>query len=664
MMLVRRKRMMILAAWAGALALALCPSAFSQTSAPNSDVQVLEHLNLVLRWSRTWDSADIYLSRVGDELYVENGRTIAQQVLKLEFQSAQAQAELIAESSPREAASNGGSQNAIDAQNIVKLQQRIAQQMQELQTQLDAVNRKISTARSKDRDALIVQKDTLQGQLQLAQALQENLQKLTSFAASAESTSGVATELTSKIMALQRAVPGGIITQGANKGDGKSATASQPAQVPLVSNSQKEGLIGQIGQMVRLGGSLHTLNQLKDDAAHLQVSTKQLRAPLLAALRSTLQKGQLELASSGQGGDANGQNGTANASAANASETPEQKQRAMTALVQHFKLLSTATLPFSQELILLDQGQANLTQLQASIQHDYISILQSLLLRVVALLIALGLIWLFSELWRRASFRYIRDARRRRQFLLLRRVVTGFCMFVVILLGFVSDFSSLATYAGLITAGIAVALQAIILSIAAYFFLVGRYGVKVGDRITVVYNASNSVAGDVLDIGLVRFYMMELSGNGVDMQPTGRICVFPNSVLFQTNPLFKQIPGTEYVWREIALPMHLESDVQLAEKELMAAADSLYSKYSPLLERQHMSIESNMGVHMETPKPYTRIRFAGSGLEVMVRYPIPLREATALDDEMVTDVTELLRKNPSIRLADGASPDLRSPVKI
>jgi small-conductance mechanosensitive channel len=226
----------------------------------------------------------------------------------------------------------------------------------------------------------------------------------------------------------------------------------------------------------------------------------------------------------------------------------------------------------SQELILVEQSQTNLTQLQASIQHDYMSILRTLLLKVATLLIALGLIWLFSELWRRASFRYIRDARRRRQFLVLRRVVTGFCMFVVLLLGFVSDFSSLATYAGLITAGIAVALQAIILSVAAYFFLVGRYGVKVGDRVTVVYNGANSVAGDVVDIGLVRFYMTELAGSGVDMQPTGRICVFPNSVLFQTNPLFKQLPGTEYAWREIALPLSRESDGQLASCWLLSTS--------------------------------------------------------------------------------------------
>ncbi len=683
MMGIRRKWMRVLAGWAGVMILSLCPLAFGQTAAPNPDEQVLTHLNQVLRWSRQWDSADLYLSRPGDELYVESGRSIAQQVLKLEFQSALAQAALVGETSHKHASSNDGSPTAVEAQSINKMVKRLALQMQQLQTELDAVNRKIATARAKDKPALMTQRDTLQGQLQLAQALDDNLDKLSAFMSSAETANGIASELTGKILALQRAIPGAAITPS-TKGAAKSSSAPpQTAPAPLVSNSKNEGLIGQMGEMVHFVQSLRTLSQLKDEATQLQTSTKELRAPLLTELRSTLQQGQIELANATQSGDENGQSGVADStasttvppaaapttsgattpSAAQATQTPDQKQRAMTALVQHFKLLSNAALPLSQELILLGQSQANLAQLQTSLKHDYFSILRTLLLKVATILIALGLIWLFSELWRRASFRYIHDARRRRQFLVLRRVITGFCMFIVILLGFVSDFSSLATYAGLITAGIAVALQAVILSVAAYFFLVGRYGVKVGDRVTVVYNGANSVSGDVVDIGLVRFYMMELAGSGIDMQPTGRICVFPNSVLFQTNPMFKQLPGTEYAWREIALPLNAESDGKLAEKELLAAVEDMYASYKPVLERQHLAIESAMGLHMDTPKPYTRVRFAGSGMEVMVRYPIPLRQAAELDDRMVTEVAELLRKNPSIHLAAGASPDLRSPVK-
>ena len=172
--------------------------------------------------------------------------------------------------------------------------------------------------------------------------------------------------------------------------------------------------------------------------------------------------------------------------------------------------------------------------------------------------LAMGVILLLSEIWRRITFRYISDVRRRRQFLLLRRIVIGFCMGIVLILGFVSEFSSLATFAGFITAGLAVGLQTILLSVAAYFFLVGRWGIRVGDRISVA-----GVTGDVVDVGLVRLYLMELAGTGVDLYPTGRIVVFSNSVLFQaTTPLFKQLPGAEYAWHEVAVRLNPSGQVQ------------------------------------------------------------------------------------------------------
>lgn len=649
-MVVSQKKWLRLAACAGMLVLLFCPLAIGQDGPPNSQAQIMEHLSAVVHWSRQWENADITLSRPGDEVYIENGRSLAQQIVQLEFQSALAQATLLGDT--KTASANGNGQGNTEAQNLSKLQQQLAQRTKEIQQQMDVLAVKIPAARVKDRPALQTQQDNLQGQLQLAQTLRDSLQKLSAFVTSTETAGGAANGLTKKILALQRNTLGAAPVSQSGKDNTTAATS------PIVHSSQNEGLIGQLRQMFRLVTSTRTLNQLDQEAGQLHASTKQLRAPLIVALRTTLAQGQLQL-SSNAGASAE----SAAAKAADAHETPAQEKKEMADLVQHFKLLSNATLPLSQQLILLEQSQANLDQLQASIKHDYVGILRALLLRVGGILLALGIIWLLAELWRRATFRYVHDARRRRQFLVIRRVVLGVCMFIVILLGFISDFSSLATYAGLITAGIAVALQAIILSIAAYFFLVGRYGVRVGDRATIVYNGANSVTGDVVDIGLVRFYMMELVGDGVDMQPTGRICAFPNSVLFQTNPLFRQLPGTEYTWREIVLPLQPQSDGALVEKQLMSIVQKMYSEYSALLERQHQSIESAMAIYVETPKPYSRMRFNGSGMEIIVRYPVPLRRTGELDDRMVQEVEQMLRANPSIQLPAGAAPSLRSPVK-
>jgi small-conductance mechanosensitive channel len=111
-----------------------------------------------------------------------------------------------------------------------------------------------------------------------------------------------------------------------------------------------------------------------------------------------------------------------------------------------------------------------------------------------------------SELWRRAIYRYVTDVRRRYQFLLIRRIVLWFVIAIIIAAAFASELGAVTTFAGLMTAGIAVALQNVILSIAGYFFLIGKYGLRVGDRVQIA-----DVTGDVVDIGLVRMHIMEVT---------------------------------------------------------------------------------------------------------------------------------------------------------
>src|SRR5581483_5012213 len=154
-----------------------------------------------------------------------------------------------------------------------------------------------------------------------------------------------------------------------------------------------------------------------------------------------------------------------------------------------------------------------------------------------------------------------------------RRLVVGGALVIVAAFSFVTEFGSVATFAGILTAGIAVSLQTLILSGVAYFFFVGRYGVRVGDRVTVA-----GVTGEVLDTGLFRLYLMELGGSR-RVDPTGRVVVFSNSVLFQPQGFFKQVPGADYVWHELSLTLSPETDHTLAEKRLMAAVEAVFAEY-------------------------------------------------------------------------------------
>src|SRR5207237_4827995 len=128
-----------------------------------------------------------------------------------------------------------------------------------------------------------------------------------------------------------------------------------------------------------------------------------------------------------------------------------------------------------------------------------------------------------GELWRQTTFRYVHDVRRRYQFLLLRRVAMWTAVVLIVVLAFATQLGSAVTFAGLLTAGVAVALQNVIVSVVGYFFLIGKYGLRVGDRVQI-----SGVTGEVVEIGLVRIHLMELGGSGGNRR-RGRVVTFSSS---------------------------------------------------------------------------------------------------------------------------------------
>jgi small-conductance mechanosensitive channel len=279
--------------------------------------------------------------------------------------------------------------------------------------------------------------------------------------------------------------------------------------------------------------------------------------------------------------------------------------------------------------------------------------LRGLLLRIALLGLGIAAVLAASDFWRRATFRYVQDARRRQQFLLLRRIaVTGTVVFFVVF-SLATELGSLATFAGFITAGLAIALQNVILSVVAYFFLIGKYGVRVGDRVQI-----SGVTGDVIDLGLVRLHLMEI---GADGHPTGRVVVFSNAVLFQpTASFFKQLPGSNFTWHHVSLTLSPESDYRLAESRLMAAVESIYEKYRRSIEAQHQRLSEDLSLQLDTLRPQTQLRLTEAGLEMVIRFPVPLDQAAKIDDEVTRALLGAIEREPRLKLVGSATPTIRA----
>src|SRR5579859_1218129 len=600
--------------------------------ASNRDA-ILGHLNAAITWYRDAGNNVQAAGLPSDAIYEQSTRTLAADVVRAAFQSARAQAAILSASEKNA----GLSQNSMappKQQNFAQIGEKIAAEIQDTQSRLDDVNKQLGAATRAKRSALLSEREKLQGKLSLDKAVQEAVQKMQAFAEGATDT--VSEGLEGNINQLARAVPEVFANKAAAQPSTKAGNAPAGA-------GNSSGLIGQAITLVGRMRSMHQIDQMIKETDRLRQNAENLRKPLRESLAAILQRGR-ELA------------GTQDASQAG---QQEDTQRQYQTLIAKFNQLSAAAMPLSQEVLLLEQGRANYIEWRRTIVRESTDTLRSLLIRVIGIALALGVVAILSEVWRRLTFRYVHDPRRRRQFLLLRRFVMGFLMGIVLIVGFVSEFSSLATFAGFVTAGIAVGLQALLLSVAAYFFVVGRYGIRVGDRISIA-----GVTGDVIDIGLVRLYLMELAGTGIDLYPTGRVVVFSNSVLFQAGtPLFKQIPGTEYTWHEVAVSLTPGSDYKLVQEHLAKPVESVYQRYRDRIERQLDRIDQSVGAQLKSPATEAKLQLAETGPELIVRYPVDIRNAAEIDDHVTRAVLEAVNGDSGLKGAVNGAPKIRAAIK-
>jgi small-conductance mechanosensitive channel len=100
-----------------------------------------------------------------------------------------------------------------------------------------------------------------------------------------------------------------------------------------------------------------------------------------------------------------------------------------------------------------------------------------------------------------------------------------FAIAVVALFSVASDLSSLATYFGLLSAGLLLALQNVILANLGSLVLLGKRGIRVGDRVQV-----SGITGDVINMGLLQFQLREFDVH--EGRFTGHVATFSNSLVF------------------------------------------------------------------------------------------------------------------------------------
>lgn len=595
----------------------------------------MSFLNQSIDWHREIAAETQVASDPGDVLYVADDRQTSTQILRLSFDFARAEAQLAAsQSAPAAQADTSGDNKQ---QGLARAAQEADTEVKATQAELDADKIKVQTARGSELQRLQAEMDELQGEIDLAQTRSKSLHNILQFVSGASVSGG---SLQGQIDQLERSVPELQVDNAKGNGQANAANASSSAtDRPVVRRETPTGMLGLIEDLFTLSHRIHVIDERTKSTDALALASQKLRAPLLKNLTTLAQQGEEAAKEADTSGPAQ----------------LEQLKHELDTLTTNFKQASAVSLPLSKQEVLLDLYKGNLAEWRAAVKSDYREDLWKLMLRLVIFGIVLTVVIALSHIWRKAVFRYVHDPRRRYQFLLLRRIILWCAIGITIAFALATEIGSIATFAGLITAGIAVALQNVIMAIAGYFFLIGKYGVRVGDRIQI-----SGVTGDVIDIGLIRLHMMEVGGTETDRQPTGRVVVFSNSVVFQpTASFFKQIPGTSFLWHEVSLTLAPDSDYALAEKRILGAVEKVYADYHDTIEQQYREMERTLNIATKIPKPRSRLRLTQSGLEVVIRFPVELDSATEIDDRITREVLHALEQPPRLRLVGSGTPNIQ-----
>jgi Mechanosensitive ion channel len=589
------------------------PMAAQSAAAPSISVlnakEVVEILDQTSEWYRAREPQQQNATQPSEVLILYANRQIADKVVDLAVDLARADAELL--SSEANSAPSNTEKTAATSLNALRSQ--LDAQRQSIQAEISADRQKIA-AGGRDAKDLATKLAELQGELAMNAARANLLDTMGEFVNQRDPKSADAEALKAHIDAIAASIPAAAAANAPAQGAAGASSASAagaPVRLPVAA---RDGIFELGKNVFDLRNKIKAIESIDARSKDLADLFHKYSEPPRARLQdyAAASDKMASAADSATGG------------------ALQNLRAQFDTLAWLFKQTSSILLPLSKEAVLLEQYRHNLANWRDSTRRQYREAWRVLATRlgiVIGLLVA---VWALAEVWRRAVLRYVHEPRRRYQFLLVRAISMWVVLIAIVGLSFVTEISSFATFAGLITAGVAVAMQSVLVSIVGYFFLIGKYGIRVGDRVQI-----GSVVGEVMDLGLVRMHLMEYHDQG-PLGPTGRVVAFPNLIVFQaTGGLFKQMPGVNLSWREITLPLPQVADYAALKQQLLTAVSAITEEYRGETERQSREMRemSVSGDRVDT-QVHVQMHIVDGHMQAQIGYPVHSRDAADIDERV------------------------------
>jgi hypothetical protein len=483
-----------------------------------SNTQVIGYLLQSMNWYRHVYTERQVANDPGDLVFLNDNQGIESQIVKLSFEFANADAALAkTATSPHGAPATPAAPVSADLAHFIELKNRNDQLTQQTSEDIGKLNEKIASARKTDRKKLKAALDDAQSRLELMQAVSQGVNDLIHFVEIARTAKANNATLDLTIDDLAQSIP-----ELSSPATPLSKLPAQDSDSRTSSSWRESGLLGLGSEVSALSRKLRVVDEKIRLTDNFLLSVKDIRTPMSGFITRVLQRAA-----------------TNNLQTSNLSLLREQKSQ-IDALTLELKAFSPAIVALDKQKELLEEYESHLLPWRTAVASQYRQAWKKLVVRLLIIVLIVGLLFGMGEISRRLALGRIQDPNRRRVISMVHRLLTMFAIAVVALFSVASDLSSLATYFGLLTAGMAVALQNVILASLGYLVLMGKRGIRIGDRIQV-----SGITGDVINMGMLQFQLREFDVE--EERFTGHVATFSNSLVFVSPAIgllkFDSAPG-------------------------------------------------------------------------------------------------------------------------
>jgi hypothetical protein len=518
----------VAAAIAGGLSADIPPSTYRLPS--NSEL--IGYLLQSVNWYRHVYAERQVANEPTDFMFLDDNQAIERQIVKLSFEFAKADAIVETSAASSHSGTTSTSPPPADLDHFIELKKRNDDLSQQAMEEIKNLDKRLNAASGADRGKLKAAEEDAQTRLHLLDAVAQGLNDLIEFVQNPSEAHAQSGHLDSTIDNLAQSIP------EMNSESVPSTTARLQLTNSRIASSDA-GVLALVSNVSAMRRKLHVVDEKIRFTNNLMLSAENLRIPMAAFVTRIVQKvAIIDLQTS------------------DLPSLREQKSH-LDAVTLELKGLSPAIVALDKQKVLLAEYKSNVLCFRTDTAGQYRQAWKELIIRLFVVALIIVLLLAIGHVSRRLATRRVQDPNRQRLIAMFHHFLTLFAIAVVILFVLASDLKSVATYFGLLSAGLLLAMQNVIPASLGALLLVGKRGIRIGDRVQV-----SGITGDVINMGLLQFQLREFDVR--KQRFTGHVATFSNSLVFLSPAigLLKLKPTSENASKPTANKAGTEPDLE------------------------------------------------------------------------------------------------------